>query len=85
MTLSDREKLAFAIGQMIVAHWHNFHDFNYNPTFLAYLGKIGLSLSREEAIEMNSELRVYFEDLDYKLTKGMNELIEEDKRSKHGL
>ena len=79
MTLTAREKLAFDIGTMLMAHWNNFHDFNYNPTLKSYLDKIKPDVPTEEVIAMNNELKNYLEDVDYKLNKGMQEMIDEDR------
>ena len=82
MTLTAREKLAYAVGTMIVAHWYNFHDFNYIGTFLRYLKKTNPGISEEEARNMNIELKNYMEDLDFELEKEMREMIEKEK-AKH--
>ena len=82
MTLTAREKLAYAVGTMMVAHWYNFHDFNYIATLVSYLKKANPGISEEEAREMNNELKMYMEEMDYKLEKGMREMLEKD-RAKH--
>ncbi len=79
MTLTAREKLAYAVGTMMVAHWNNFHNFNYIETFLSFLDKANPGLSIEEARAMNNELKNYMEEMDYKLEKGMREEITKDK------
>ena len=77
MTLTDREKLAFAIGSMIIAHWSNYGNFNYNSTFFNYLDKCKPNIKRKEAIQMKTDLDNYMEELDYLLAKGMKDTLDE--------
>ena len=83
MTLNDREKLAFAIGSMIISHWVNFGDFNYNSTFFNFLDKVKPNIKKKDAIAMNNELKIYMEELDYLLAKGMQDTLHEHLQSQN--
>ena len=83
MVLTEREKLAYAIGTMAIAHWHNFRTYNYNETFFAYLDAVKPGVPKKEAIQMNNELKNFLEDLDYQLDKGMKKMIKDREASEN--